>query len=369
MTKSKETAKSTKFTNAMNAMNKRISDCCTDFFDGPKVEKNKPTKKSKSTKSIKTAKRSKTVSRNYRTSLRPVHEVRKGVEDEDEDEDEEPFSFNPFYNNYSSHSEITDAELKKIFCVNAAAASVHAASCIAIILLNSLLLNDKTFTMHTNYPPRSNSENEDGWLDVAPDSQIAFNINIGWLVGGFLGASAITYGAVCTCLKTLYEDGLEENLNIFRWTEYAASASLVRVVVSILAGINDVHMIFLQFGLTATSAFMGLSFEIENKKRRLRESKAEVNWFTYWLRCIPNVCSWFVIISYVLFPTGKSPPLLYAMVFSIFILDTLLFVVSGLQWGAKGIFHSYINSEMMSTALSVVNMNFLAWAYFFGSQP
>lgn len=258
----------------------------------------------------------------------------------------------------------TSQQFSTIFKLNIAAAVFQAASAGAIF---ALIDNDKTYPFYTNYPLIV--DGTEGRPAFGPDPKVAFELNIGWLTGVFLGLSALDHLLVCTCFKGVYERGLSKNFNIFRWVEYALSASLMRVLVGILSGVTDLHMQFLQFGLTAVTMLFGMAFEIENKKNRLTEHN-KVRWYLYWFGFIPHVFSWTVVIGYFLYALRNSDPpsFVYAVIFLIFFLDLSFAIILGLQWRGKCCFRPYVNGEIAFIILSFTSKNLLAWINFYGAQ-
>jgi len=258
---------------------------------------------------------------------------------------------------------ITGAKQRTLFRLNVAATVFQGASAAAIF---ALIDSEKTYPFYTNYPLPSG---DDGRPVFGPDSKVAFNLNVGWLSGVFLALSAMDHLLVCTCFKSMYERGLSKNYNVFRWIEYALSASLMRVMVGVLSGINDLHMQFLQFGLTAVTMLFGMVFELENKKNRLSELD-KVRWYLYWLGFIPHVFSWTIVLAFFFYAlsTGDPPTFVYAIIFIIFILDLSFAIVLGLQWLAKGCFRPYANGEIAFIILSFTSKNLLAWINFIGGN-
>lgn len=257
---------------------------------------------------------------------------------------------------------ITGSQFRTLFRLNVAAAVFQGASAAAIFgLIDG---GDTAYPFYTNYPLPSGNE---GKPIFGPDSKVAFNLNVGWLSGVFLALSAIDHLLVCTCFKSVYERGLSKNYNVFRWIEYALSASLMRVLVGILSGVTDLHMQFLQFGLTAVTMLFGLVFELENKKNRL-SAHDKIRWYLYWLGFIPHVFSWTVVLAFFFYSlsTGDPPGFVYAIIFIIFFLDLSFAVVLGLQWLAKGCFRPYVNGEIAFIILSFTSKNLLAWINFIG---
>lgn len=254
---------------------------------------------------------------------------------------------------------ITNRQFKTLFWLNLSAFIFQAGSAAAsFVLIDSD--PDKASPFYTNYPV-------DGNPIKGPDSKVAFSLNVGWLTGVFLGLSALDHLLVCTIFKGPYEKGLSNHYNIFRWIEYALSASLMRIIVGLLSGVTDLHTMVLQFGLTATTMIFGLVFELENRERR---NSQHVKWYLYWIGFIPHIFSWSVILGYFFYSLSKgSPPaFVYSIIFIIFILDLMFPVILGLQWNAKRCFRSYVNGEIAFIILSFTSKNLLAWINFFGGS-
>lgn len=260
---------------------------------------------------------------------------------------------------------ITGSELRLLFRLNLAAAVVQAISAAATFVL---IDDEITYPFYTNYPLAAEEESQ-GRPDLGPDSKVAFDLNIGYLTGVFLALSSLDHLLVCTIFKGTYERGLSKNYNVFRWIEYAFSASIMRVLVGVLSGVQDLHMQFLQFGLTACTMLFGLAFELENQKNRLTEHNP-IRWYLYWLGFIPHIFSWTVIIGYFFYAlsTGDPPGFVYAIIFIIFFLDLTFAIVLGLQWRATCCFRKYINGEIAFIILSFTSKNLLAWINFIGGQ-
>jgi len=261
---------------------------------------------------------------------------------------------------------ITSTQYRTLFRLNIAAALIQAISAGVIF---ALIDNEITYPFYTNYPKESAEGDEAGRPIFGPDPKVAYNLNIGWLTGVFLGLSALDHLLVCTCFKGVYERGLSKNYNVFRWVEYALSASLMRVAVGVLSGVTDLHMQFLQFGLTAVTMLFGMVFELESKKSRLSEHD-KVRWYIYWLAFIPHAFSWTVIIGYFFYSlrNGDPPGFVYAIIFIIFVLVLSFAVILGLQWLGKGCFRPYVNGEIAFIILSFTSKNLLAWINFVGGS-
>lgn len=255
---------------------------------------------------------------------------------------------------------VTNKQAKTVFWLNLVAFLFQAGSATGIFLL---IDPEKTFPFYTNYPIVAR---ENG-IPLGPDSKVAFNINVGWLSVIFLALSALDHLLVCSIFKGVYERGLSNHYNIFRWIEYSFSAAVMRVLVGALSGVNDLHTIVLQFGLTAITMIFGLVFELENSKLRL---VGRIKWYIYWLGFIPHFFSWIIILAYFFYSlsVGDPPTFVYAIIFIIFFLDLSFAVILGLQWLGKRCFRPYVNGEIAFIILSFTSKNLLAWINFFGGS-
>jgi len=289
-------------------------------------------------------------------------------------QDEESYDYDREYEVEENHSlpldtaNITQAKKTLLFRLNLAAAIFQTLSAVGIFLLIVFGKENDGITFYTNYP-KPLEEDVEGRPDVGPDAQPQFTINIGWLSGTFLALSALDHLLVCSVCKGPYERGLSRNFNVFRWVEYAFSASIMRVIVGSLSGMIDLHMQFLNFGLAAVTMLFGLIFELENKKKRLT-APGEIRWYLYWIGFIPHIFSWTVVIGFFFYSlsTNKPPTFVYAIIGIIFTLDLTFAIVLGLQWRAKGCFRPYVNGEIAFIILSFTSKNLLAWINFFGGN-
>jgi hypothetical protein len=281
----------------------------------------------------------------------------------DDDDYDREYTVEDHHSLPTDRAGITPDKYRTVFRLNIAAAVFQAASAGAIFALTATSDSGNDLSFYTNYPAAG-----DGGPVTSPNAVEAFKLNVGWLNGVFLGLSALDHLLVCTCFKGVYERQLSKNYNLFRWIEYAVSASIMRIVVGILSGLTDLHMQFLNFGLTAMTMIFGLVFELENKKNRLSEHN-KVRWYLYWLGFIPHFFSWTVVMGYFFYSlsTGDPPGFVYAIIFIIFALDLSFAIVLGLQWLAKCCFRPYVNGEIAFIILSFTSKNLLAWINYFGA--
>jgi len=291
--------------------------------------------------------------------------VRTGAAGFAKDEDEEQYqSDDPqSITEYGDDTPISPSQFRRLFILNICAAIFQSVSAFGIFFL---IDDTKTYPFYTSYPLLI--DGTEGNPFAGPDVQKQFSINVGYLTGTFLGLSALDHLIVCTVGKNLYERGLEHNYNAFRWIEYALSASLMRVLVGVLSGYNDLHAQFLLFGCTACTMLFGLVFELENSANRL----GNVRWYIFGLGWIPHFFAWTVVIGFFFYGVTQGnpgpPAFVYAIIFIIFFLDLSFALVLWLQWRGKGLFRSYVTGEIAFIILSFTSKNLLAWINFFGGN-
>ncbi len=290
---------------------------------------------------------------------------KREVDEEEDDDYGREYTVDENHSLPTDTAGITTSQLKTLFRLNLAAFIVQTISAAGIV---ALVDPDVGYPFYTNYPRILNPESG-GLPDYVPDTKKIFELNIGYLSAAFLALSAIDHLLVCTCFRGVYERGLSKNYNVFRWIEYAISASIMRIIVGALSGVNDLHMQFLQFGLTACTMLFGLAFELENQKNRLTTHNP-IRWYLYWMGFIPHFFSWTVVVGYFFYTLsiGDPPSFVYAIIFIIFFLDLSFAIVLGLQWKATCCFRKYINGEIAFIILSFTSKNLLAWINFFGGQ-
>lgn len=277
--------------------------------------------------------------------------------------DEEDVVYGSAHSLPTDTADITEKQLRTVFWLNLTAFLFQTGSALAVFFLIDNSDETKKFPFYTNYPLVG-----EGGMPQGSNSKVIFSLNPGWLSGVFLSLSALDHLLVCTVFRGIYEKGLSKHINIFRWVEYIFSASLMRILVGVLCGVNDLHTIFLQFGLTACTMIFGLVFELENRDMRL----VNIKWYLYWIGFIPHFFSWLIILGYFYYSLSVSstppPDFVYAIIVVIFVLDLTFAVILGFQWLGKCCFRPYVNGEIAFIILSFTSKNALAWINFFGGN-
>lgn len=243
-----------------------------------------------------------------------------------------------------------------LYYLNFSAALVQTVSGIAVVITTN---PDNKYTVYTTRP---NYESDNTFL--APVPKELFSVSVGYLTAVYLFISAFDHFLVCTIGKRAYHNSLTQNHNMFRWIEYAFSASLMKVIVGLLCGIADLNTLVLIFGHSTVTMIFGLIFELQNGRERRMEHS--VRWYVYWLAFIPHIFVWVTILTYyVAYGTyNHTPGFVLSIVITMFVLDFAIATILGLQWRCKGMFRPYGSGEIAFTILSLISKNALAWMNF-----
>jgi hypothetical protein len=197
-------------------------------------------------------------------------------------------------------------------------------------------------------------------------------VSVGWvevqlplLVAGFLFISAFAHASIATVLYDRYVGYLQRGMNPYRWLEYSLSASLMIVVIAMLAGIWDLGTLAALFGLVATMNLCGLLMEQRN------ESTETTDWTAYYVGCLAGIIPWIVIaITFLgtVFAAGSDFPQFVIYIYiSIFVFFNLFALNMVLQYRETWRWREYLFGERAYIVLSLVAKSALAWQVYFGT--
>lgn len=200
-------------------------------------------------------------------------------------------------------------------------------------------------------------------------SEELFTLPFGIMVASFLLLSALAHAIISIPKKTreIYVKDLEQNINRFRWFEYAFSSSIMIVLISTLFGIYDIVSLLLIFGLNFIMNIFGLYMELLNKDR-----DQKIKWGPFVYGSIAGILPWIAILSYM-FGTGNFdmvPWFVWAIVGTYFVAFNTFPVNMILQYKKIGKWKDYLYGERAYIILSLVAKTLLAWLVLFGAmQP
>jgi hypothetical protein len=204
-----------------------------------------------------------------------------------------------------------------------------------------------------------------GTETIFPETVAFIDANLPLLVAGFLFISAFAHTAIATVLYERYVAYLDRGMNPYRWYEYAVSASLMIVVIAMLAGIWDLGTLVALFGLVAVMNLAGLLMERRN------ESTDETDWTPYWVGVLAGIVPWIVIavtfVGTVTASGGEFPEFVIYIYVSIFVFFNLFALNQALQYLELSRWDNYLFGEKTYVVLSLVAKSALAWQVYFGT--
>ncbi|MFB6120341.1 MAG: heliorhodopsin HeR [Halobacteriaceae archaeon] len=200
---------------------------------------------------------------------------------------------------------------------------------------------------------------------IAPVAVPWADVNLPLLVAGFLFLSALAHATIATVRYEQYVSYLERGMNPYRWYEYAVSASLMIVVIAMLAGVWDLGTLIALFGLVAVMNLCGLLMEQRN------ETTATTDWAPYYVGALAGLVPWVVIgvsLAGSVTAAGADVPdfVLYIYV-SLFLFFNLFAANMVLQYWGVWRWEDSLFGERAYVVLSLVAKSLLAWQVFFGA--
>ncbi|WP_225917721.1 heliorhodopsin HeR [Halobaculum rubrum] len=239
---------------------------------------------------------------------------------------------------------------------NAVMAVLHFLQGVAMVVLADQVLWPITRTRY-GFNPETET--------IFPEAVSFIDANLPLLVAGFLFVSALAHTAIATVLYERYVEYLDRGMNPYRWYEYAVSASLMIVVIAMLAGIWDLGTLVGLFGLVAVMNLTGLLMERRN------ESIDETDWTPYWVGVVAGLVPWIVIaitfVGTVTASGGEFPEFVIYIYISIFVFFNLFALNMALQYREVSRWKDYLFGEKTYVLLSLVAKSLLAWQVYFGT--
>ena len=200
---------------------------------------------------------------------------------------------------------------------------------------------------------------------LSPVMESIGTIELAYLAAGFLFISAIAHALISTVLYDRYIAYLDQRMNPYRWYEYAVSASVMIVLIAMLAGVWDLGTLIALFGLVAVMNLSGLVMERHN---RLTD---ETDWSAFIVGSLAGLVPWITIAVTIVgtftFGEGSPPDFVIAIYVSLFVLFNLFAINMLLQYTGVWKWKEYLYGEVGYIVLSLVAKSLLAWQVYFGA--
>ncbi len=191
-----------------------------------------------------------------------------------------------------------------------------------------------------------------------------FDLRIDLVVALFLLLAAIDHFAVGTFARRWYENNITRGMNPARWWEYSISASLMVVLIAMLAGVSNVIALFALFGVNAAMILFGLVMERANLGRE------KVDWSPFIYGCVVGAVPWIAIAyQFILSDAngGDAPVFVYIIFVTLFVLFNGFAVNMWLGYRANGRWKDPLFVERVYIILSFVAKTALAWQVYQGA--
>lgn len=214
------------------------------------------------------------------------------------------------------------------------------------------------------------------WSDNGPVPvlQLRSAVRFTALTSGFAWMSAAAHFLVLLMFKQYIVD-LRHGINRFRWFEYAASSSLMIVLIAMLFGVYDIHTLFLTAAINACMNLFGYLHELYNTPG------PKVDWSCFIFGSFAGICPWGLIFSYISAASVSGIPgfvwgilVAYIICFNAFPINMILQYKQYGKWYRDSYWGfpmgGYYFGEKVYQILSLVAKSLLLWLVVGGTnQP
>jgi hypothetical protein len=192
-----------------------------------------------------------------------------------------------------------------------------------------------------------------------------FDLRIDIAVAAFLLLAAFDHLAVVSPrVRPWYLANVSRGVNPARWWEYSLSASVMVVLIAMLAGVTDAIALVALFGVNSAMILLGLAME------RANAPGESVDWRPFIYGCIAGAVPWVAIGLQLAVSQADSrgvPGFVFAIFFTLFVLFNSFAVNMWLQFRGRGRWADPAFAERVYLLLSLVAKSALAWQVYAGA--
>lgn len=250
-------------------------------------------------------------------------------------------------------------KLKHLRKLNLLAAAAHFIQGTLVLILS----RDFTLPVTTDHLSYYAQNGTNGTL--LSSQSVLFDISLPLLIALFFYMSALAHLIIATVYRQTYEVNLAKGINKARWFEYALSASVMIVAISLLVGVYDISILVSVFVLTSAMNLMGLVMEVTNVGQK------KPNWLSYSIGVYVGMVPWAIIAFYFwassYYGNASPPNFVYWIFVSIFLFFSSFALNMWLQYSKIGRWQEYLYGEKGYIVLSLVAKSALAWQVFAGT--
>ncbi len=190
------------------------------------------------------------------------------------------------------------------------------------------------------------------------------DVRVDLAVAVFLALAAVDHLAVAGPARGWYERNVARGVNPARWWEYSISASLMIVLIAMLAGISDGSALLAIFGANAAMILFGLAMERTNLGRE------HVDWRPFVYGTVVGLVPWLAIALQLAVSEDNgpgAPGFVIAIFVSLLVLFSSFAVNMWLQYRGAGRWRDPGFAERGYLVLSLVAKSVLAWQVYAGA--
>lgn len=194
--------------------------------------------------------------------------------------------------------------------------------------------------------------------------KLLFDLRVDIAVAAFLLLAAVDHLSVGTWGRRWYERQVTRGINPARWWEYSISASLMIVLIAMLAGVREGTALVALFGANAATILFGLIME------RVNLGREAVRWRPFVYGCIVGAVPWIAIalqLAVSQSETSDVPGFVIAIFVTLLILFNSFAVNMWLQYRRIGPWRDPLFAEKAYLVLSLLAKSALAWQVYAGA--
>ena len=186
----------------------------------------------------------------------------------------------PHVTSSESESALATGDARRLVRMNVVVGLAHLAQAVLIVLLATPASLPVELSYLTGAP---------GSGDYGGPASL-FDLRIDLAVAAFLLLAAVDHLAVASPrARRWYLGSVASGINPARWWEYSISASLMVVLIAMLAGITEATALLALFGVNAAMILFGLTMEYANLGRE------QVTWRPFVYGCVAGAVPWLAI--------------------------------------------------------------------------
>lgn len=251
-------------------------------------------------------------------------------------------------------SRLDDAAASRLHRLNLVVGSLHAVQAVVLLAIATAVSLPVTASFLTGPP----GAGDYGASDLG-------SLRVDWLVAAFLALAAADHLALAAGRpRRWYEANVARGINPARWWEYSVSASIMVVLIAMLAGVSELTALIALFGANAAMILFGLVQE------RVNVGREHVDWRPFGYGCIVGAVPWIAIAAQLVVSATDGdgvPGFVVAIFFTLFALFNTFAVNMWLQYRGRGRWADPAFAERVYLVLSLVAKSALAWQVYAGA--